>query len=127
MTPGATIGRTILARCIDTVRLEFGVTQEAIDQVAVEATMKDIGLTTDDYPTAMLRRSLMSRPLLFFWITTEGRVEGCRLLESAGYPEFDNIVCKRVEQSMRYEPARDSDGNPVRSARTLRIRFQIPT
>lgn len=125
LTPGIAVGRTILDQCIDAVRADVGVSQEDIDRVAEGPSIKEIGLSSDDYPKEMLSRNLMSRPLLFYWVNEEGRVEDCQLLESAGYPEFDDIICNRVMQLMRYHPARDVDGNPVRAPQTQRIRFQL--
>lgn len=47
-------------------------------------------------------------------IGTEGRVEGCTMLESAGNVDLGR-GCRILERAARYEPARDAAGNPIRS------------
>jgi hypothetical protein len=47
-------------------------------------------------------------------LDTQGRVEACELLEGTN-DKFASLACSRLEAAARYEPARDKQGNSVKS------------
>lgn len=54
--------------------------------------------------------------VVFMGIDENGRVSGCSILESSGYPTLDEEVCRAVKQYARFNPAIDADGNPTDGA-----------
>lgn len=62
---------------------------------------------------------------LRFHVETDGRLTGCRVVESSGWPELDRNACRAMELRMRYEPAREPDGRPVRVPLITRQAWQV--
>lgn len=50
---------------------------------------------------------------LRYRIGTDGRVSGCTVLVSSGYPDFDRDTCARITERFRFRPALDAQGRPV--------------
>lgn len=50
---------------------------------------------------------------LTYRIGTDGRVSGCRVLQSSGYPDFDAETCAAITARFRFKPARDRQGHTV--------------
>jgi protein TonB len=48
-------------------------------------------------------------------VGTNGRAEGCRVIQSSGLPGLDMVTCSLLQQRLRFTPARDASGNPVAS------------
>ncbi|NCP19844.1 MAG: TonB family protein [Erythrobacter sp.] len=46
-------------------------------------------------------------------VNAQGRVTGCRVTRSSGFPDTDAKVCELAYRQIRFEPARDSAGNAV--------------
>lgn len=56
-------------------------------------------------------------------VSAQGRVTGCRVTRSSGFPETDAKVCELAYEQVRFEPARDRAGNPVPSRFHYQQRF----
>ena len=56
-------------------------------------------------------------------VSAEGRVTGCRIRDSSGFPETDAALCRLAPQYIRFEPARDQNGNPMASIFGYQQRF----
>lgn len=50
---------------------------------------------------------------LRYRIGIDGRVSGCMVLASSGFPDFDRDTCARITERFRFRPARDAQGRPV--------------
>ena len=50
---------------------------------------------------------------LRYRIGTDGRVSGCVVLVSSGYPGFDRETCARITERFRFRPALDAQDRPV--------------
>lgn len=50
---------------------------------------------------------------LRYRVGTDGRVSGCTVLASSGYPDFDRETCARITARFRFRPALDPQGRPV--------------
>lgn len=50
-----------------------------------------------------------------FRVEPDGRVTGCRIARSSGWPALDANACQGFERRIRYHPARDPDGRAVAS------------
>lgn len=55
------------------------------------------------------------RTLVMLDVDAQGRVTGCRVTSSSGFPDTDAKVCELAYRQVRFEPARDAAGNPVPS------------
>ena len=56
-------------------------------------------------------------------VSAQGRVTGCRVTRSSGFPETDAKVCELAYDQIRFEPARDAAGNPLPSRFHYQQRF----
>lgn len=54
-----------------------------------------------------------TRTIVSLDVSAQGRVTGCRIYRSSGFPESDAKVCELAYDQIRFEPARDRVGNPV--------------
>lgn len=56
-------------------------------------------------------------------VSPQGRVTGCSIYQASPFPETDAKVCELAYDQIRFEPARDRDGNPVAAPFLYRQRF----
>ena len=56
-------------------------------------------------------------------VSTEGRVTACSIYRASPFPETDARVCELSYQQIRFEPARDSSGQPLASTFLYQQRF----
>lgn len=56
-------------------------------------------------------------------VSPQGRVTGCSIYQPSPFPETDAKVCELAYDQIRFEPARDRDGNPVAAPFLYRQRF----
>jgi hypothetical protein len=70
-------------------------------------TIRDFGLATTTQAAAYMA-------VFRLVVGTDGRASDCRVIESAGNVDLTG-ACRALSSRARYEPARDSSGNPVRS------------
>ena len=54
-----------------------------------------------------------TRTIVSLQVSAQGRVTACSVYRSSGFPESDAKVCELAYDQIRFEPARDSSGNPV--------------
>jgi protein TonB len=71
-------------------------------------------LTQRDYSSAS-RRAWPSgtRVLVSFEVELNGRASGCRVVQSSGVPSIDAETCRLVTSKLRFQVARDRNGEPV--------------
>ena len=72
-------------------------------------------LTTPDYPSASLDRFLSGKLKFRLDVSEDGRVQGCRILNRNNRDEFAITTCKLVKKRARFDPARDSQGEPTKA------------
>jgi periplasmic protein TonB len=51
--------------------------------------------------------------LVRFSVGTDGRANGCTVMESSGHPDLDATTCRLIERRFRFEPAKDARGHAV--------------
>lgn len=66
--------------------------------------------TADDYPTAAVRRDETGNVRARLAIGADGRVAGCRIVESSGSATLDQATCRILKSRARFTPAKDSNG-----------------
>lgn len=83
-------------------------------------------ITTEDYPAASIRAGEAGTVGIAVTIGSDGRVRGCAVTASSGYPALDAITCRLYERRARFTPALDDAGAPVSARYTDRIRWELP-
>jgi len=82
--------------------------------------------TTDDYPSSALRNDERGRVTARFDVADDGIAENCSAEVSSGSAALDIATCRIILRRIRYDPARDSEGRPIRSADTFSITWTLP-
>lgn len=83
-------------------------------------------MTADDYPASALRSGATGRVVAEWEVAEDGAVEGCRVIQSSGSTALDNATCRLATSRLRYDPARDAGGRPIRSADSQRVDWVLP-
>ncbi len=83
-------------------------------------------VTTNDYPTRDLRQGNQGTVRIRLRIGADGRVSGCDVVRSSGYPGLDAATCKNVVRRARFKPATDETGTRVASSDFRTITWVIP-
>lgn len=83
-------------------------------------------VTSDDYPPGALREEREGVTKVSWQINEQGRIENCQVVSSSGSPDLDETACRVLTRRGRYSPAKDENGNPIRSTQSRTIRWQIP-
>lgn len=73
------------------------------------------GIGYRDWPDGVPRADAPVRVEVRFWVEVNGRISGCEVQRSSGIPALDARTCQLVTQRFRYQPARNTAGEPVRS------------
>nr|WP_066546823.1 MULTISPECIES: energy transducer TonB [unclassified Sphingomonas] len=83
-------------------------------------------VTTDDYPSRSLSAGEEGTTAVSWDINEQGRIENCRVTASSGSQALDRAACAALTRRGRYTPAKDQNGNPIRSSSSRRIVWKIP-
>lgn len=82
--------------------------------------------STDDYPSAAIRRELEGTVGYSLQISASGKVESCTVTRSSGHSSLDQATCRLLPRRGKFEPARDSSGAKVRGTFSAEILWQLP-
>lgn len=82
--------------------------------------------STDDYPADARRARAEGRVSFHLEISSRGRVSGCAITGSSGFPSLDVATCRILYGRARYRPARDSAGNPVPGTDNGWVYWRLP-
>ncbi|MGE0178681.1 MAG: energy transducer TonB [Sphingomonas sp.] len=66
-----------------------------------------------DYPRWAWEAGIGGTVGVRFTVTTEGRVDNCRITRSSGHRELDGWTCDLLARRYRFAPSRDESGRPV--------------
>lgn len=83
-------------------------------------------ITNDDYPPSALRDERQGTSRIAWQINEQGRVENCQVTESSGSPDLDQAACNLITRRGRYTPAKDQNGNAMRSSASRAVRWVVP-
>ncbi|WP_322597070.1 energy transducer TonB [Sphingomicrobium arenosum] len=84
--------------------------------------------SADDYPSRALRNEEEGSARARLTIGTNGRVEGCQIVQSTGSSSLDDATCKVLTRRARFTPATDSTGAKVVDTYTTpTIQWRIQT
>ena len=83
-------------------------------------------ITTQDYPSADLRRGNEGTAQYRLTVGSNGRVNGCQITKSSGARGLDDATCRYVERRARFDPATNGEGRPVVGTYSGTVTWQIP-
>ena len=69
--------------------------------------------SADDYPPGSANRGEQGNVQVVIHVDDKGAVSSCEIKTSSGYPELDTQTCNIIALRARFEPARNSNGEPV--------------
>jgi TonB family protein len=118
-----------LAACEKDLLASWGMDPGAIDAITTYPELRG-GIvnvfSTDDYPMAAIRNNEQGTAGVRFWVSKEGRVRDCKVVESSGSAVLDAQTCAIIGKRARYEPARTKTGDVIESISYQRIRWELP-
>lgn len=79
-----------------------------------------------DYPIELLSKGAQGLVMFRLDIDERGRATKCTVQQSTRPPGFDEVVCRKIKNTARFEPALDAAGNPMKSYWRSSVRFEIP-
>ncbi|MBK6801605.1 energy transducer TonB [Novosphingobium sp.] len=83
-------------------------------------------VTPNDYPAQDLREEHTGVTRVRLAIDREGRVAGCEVTASSGWPRLDATACDKLASRARFEPATDDTGARVPGSFATGVRWEIP-
>ena len=116
--------RVALQDCIDDLKRSWG-----IDPATASRIVKPLDgnpgryFSAESYPPEARSKGIYGRVIALLNITTEGTVEHCRIVSSAG-EALNEGTCK-VAMRIRFKPARDKDGTPLPSTYLLPVKWTM--
>ena len=113
--------------CIKGLRKDFGIDQTVLDRIVTNEKYVRLPIYTEDYPYAAYSKGLQGNVAVLAFVGVDGRLSGCRVIESSGVPSLDEQTCRLLEERGRYEPARDAQGTKMRSPIYTRVRWRVPS
>lgn len=97
-----------------------------ISQAASAKGNPNSWITNDDYPPAAIREDRDGVTGIAWQINEQGKVENCHVTSPSGSPDLDETACRLITRRGRYSPAKDENGNPMRSTSSIRFRWVLP-
>ena len=83
-------------------------------------------VTTADYPKEALKAEQAGVVVANLTVAPTGRVSGCSVAISSGWPLLDAGTCKLLSARALFAPATDAAGNPVAGIFSKRVLWTIP-
>lgn len=117
----------MLDKCSRDSLRDWGVDPSLEDRVARRVWSRDpsLGLSPEDYPTKMLRSLSESVVKFRLLVDASGKVTKCTALSHFDAPEFNRVVCDKITQRAKFEPAELQDGTKVPFYYVNRVIFRI--
>ena len=83
-------------------------------------------VTPNDYPSQDLREGNQGTVRFRLEIAANGRVTGCTVTQSSGFPRLDAAACARLTSRARFDPAKDESGASQPGSYASSVRWTIP-
>ena len=83
-------------------------------------------VTDSDYRSNWIRKELSGSASFVLAIDARGKVTDCTIVRSTGHNELDNATCSLIERRAKFNPAKDSHGNPVAGSYANTVNWRIP-
>ena len=97
-----------------------------IPRAATPRNAPGLWATPSDYPARDLREGNQGVTRFRLAIGSDGRVTGCAVIASSGFPSLDAATCDKVSRRARFDPATDETGARVPGSYSGSIRWVIP-
>lgn len=110
-----------LGACMTDLYADLGISTSEVAQMVTEP--KGDIFSFVDFPRG---RSGLDFVVLY-WVTAEGRVDECRLLQPSGVEPLDNSLCSDLKRRARFKPARTASGEAIRAPRFENVRIRTAT
>lgn len=112
----------LLGDCRDDLQRYWNIGEKPDTLVATPAKLEGNGVaglfTAEDYPAEGYRESLEATAKLVLLVDEKGAARSCQVVESSGAPVFQAMGCQVIMERVKFSPALDGKGVPVRSAYT---------
>ena len=82
--------------------------------------------TANDYPARDLRENHAGTVRFSLSISADGKVGGCIVTGSSGWPGLDAATCRLISARARFTPATNEDGQAMAGSYYGSIRWVIP-
>ena len=83
-------------------------------------------VTTDDYPSAEIRKGSEGTARFRLQIAANGKVESCTITRSSGSARLDEATCRNVERRAKFDPARNGENQPVAGRYESSVKWVLP-
>lgn len=97
-----------LQSCMDDLHTELGIDGEVVARMAKRPEGQMLAFL--DLPRSETALDFA----VLYWVTAEGRVDDCRLVQPSGIGRFDQSLCSKLLAKARFKPALDAAGDPLR-------------
>lgn len=115
-----------LRECETSALQEWGIDPVAFRAVSVPPSGNLAQFVTDrDYPAEALSRNLSGTSVVAVAVEADGRISECAPVSGDRIPSLDEATCRVFLRRARMMPARDAQGNAIRSQLVTRITWRI--
>lgn len=83
-------------------------------------------VTPDDYPASAIRAENKGITRFRLAVDATGKVTGCAVTASSGWPLLDETACARLVRRARFEPATDSTGARAAGHYNGAVNWRLP-
>lgn len=83
-------------------------------------------VTDSDYRSNWIRQEMSGVAGFAVTIDTKGRVSDCTITRSTGHAALDQATCRLIQKRARFEPAKDSYGNPIAGSYRNSVNWRLP-
>ena len=114
--------------CQKDLLIGWGMTKEALDSIATFAAPRSeiLGFTSNDYPTAAIKKHEEGTSGVRYWVSTEGKVRDCTVVEGSGSAVLDAQTCAIITKRGSFVPAKTKNGEAVESIGFSRVHWILP-
>ncbi|MBV7264764.1 TonB family protein [Erythrobacter sp. WH131] len=83
-------------------------------------------VTDSDYRSRWVREELSGVVSFALTIDRDGKVSDCTITKSTGHAQLDEATCRLIERRARFDPAKDSYGNPISGTYRNSVNWKLP-
>jgi len=119
------VGLLAATSCGSSSNLSAGAPPESVATAPLLLNVEEVEeAIASEYPEQLRRDGVVGTARLRLLVDTDGIPAEVRLLESSGYPQLDEAAA-RVAVVLRFSPATNSNGEPLRVWASCPISFRV--
>jgi TonB family protein len=117
-----------LKLCEKDLIVHWGMDAKVVDSLATMPVERNVAsvFRVDDYPSSAIAHSEQGTVGARFWVSKEGKISDCTVIESSGSKVLDQQTCSIIRSRARFDPARTQAGEAVACPSFVRIRWLLP-